>query len=83
MEVLSMKRPSEISSKLKKADVKLVNYIFELENKISEFFKENSRLQKKNAKMEVQDISNQNKIKALDKLASEEKIIIKTNAGSI
>ena len=74
-----MKRPSEISSKLKNTDVTLVNYVVELENKISEFFKENTTLQKKNAKMEVQNISNQNKIKALEKLASEEKIIIKSN----
>jgi hypothetical protein len=69
---LKMKRPSEISSKFKKADVELRNYILELE-------KENARLQKKNIKMEMQDISNQKKIKILEKLASEEKIIIKTN----
>ena len=78
-----MKRPSKISSKLKNADVTLVDYVVELENKISEFFKENATLQKKNAKMEVQNISNQNKIKALEKLASEEKIIIKGNFDKV
>lgn len=56
-----MKRPPILNTQLKQSNVELRNYVFELEKEIN-------RLQKYNAKLEVKDISNQSKIKALEKL---------------
>ena len=55
-----MKRPQELSSKLKNADVEIKNYVSELE-------KENLKLQKQIAKLQVQVVSQQNQIDALKK----------------
>lgn len=56
-----MKRPPTLNAQLKQSNIELRNYVFELEKEIN-------RLQKYNAKLEVKDISNQSKIKALKKL---------------
>lgn len=56
-----MKRPPNLNTQLKQSNVELRNYVSELEKEIN-------RLQKYNAKLEVKDISNQSKIKALKKL---------------
>ncbi len=56
-----MKRPQSITSKLKNTDVEVKNYLLELE-------KENGKLQKRIAKFQVKDISQQHKISALEKL---------------
>lgn len=56
-----MKRPPTLNTQLKQSNVELRNYVSALEKEIN-------RLQKYNAKLEVRDISNQSKIKALKKL---------------
>ena len=56
-----MKRPQNLNTQLKQSNIELRNYVSELEKEIN-------RLQKYNAKLEVKDISNQSKIKALKKL---------------
>lgn len=56
-----MKRPPSLNTQLKQSNVELRNYVYALEKEIN-------RLQKYNAKLEVKDISNQSKIKALKKL---------------
>ena len=56
-----MKRQNHLNSKLKKADVELVNYILELEKEIA-------RLQKYNAHLEVKDVSQQAQISELKKM---------------
>jgi hypothetical protein len=53
-----MKRPKEITAKLKNTDIELQNYVSELE-------KENAKLHKTIAKMQAKDISQQNEITAL------------------
>ena len=53
-----MSRPTEISTKLKGADAELSMYIVELE-------KENLRLHKKIAKLQVENVTKDNEIKAL------------------
>ncbi len=63
-----MKRPKEITSKLKKSDIELQNYVTELE-------KENAKLQKGIAKLQVKDISNQNQIAALKQFQPKIKFI--------
>ena len=55
-----MKRPPDLTSKLKAADPELKNYVLELE-------KENLKLQKQIAKFQVKDLSQQNQIIALKK----------------
>ena len=55
-----MKRPNEITSKLKHADAELQSYIVELE-------KFNLKLQKQIAKLQVQNVAYQNEIMALKK----------------
>jgi hypothetical protein len=67
-----MKRHSQINFELKKADIALRNYVLELE-------KENSRLQKIIAKLQVQNTSYQYEISALKKLANKPRFIIKTS----
>ncbi len=69
-----MKRPPNLNTQLKQANVELRNYVFELEKEIN-------RLQKYNAKLEVKDISNQSKIKTLKKLQPKAEIIIQTRPG--
>ena len=56
-----MKRPPALNTQLKHSNIELRNYVSELEKEIN-------RLQKYNAKLEVKDISNRSKIKALEKL---------------
>ena len=56
-----MKRPPTLNTQLKQSNIELRNYVSALEKEIN-------RLQKYNAKLEVKDISNQDKIKALKKL---------------
>ncbi len=60
MENEALKRPSELTSKLKASDPELKNYVLELE-------KENLRLQRQIAKLQVKDVSLQNQIAALKK----------------
>lgn len=55
-----MSRPTEISKKLKAADPELSMYIVELE-------KENLRLHKKIAKLQVENLTKDNEIKAIKK----------------
>ena len=55
-----MSRPTEITKKLKGADQELSMYIVELE-------KENLRLHKQIAKLQVENLTKDNEIKALEK----------------
>jgi hypothetical protein len=55
-----MKRPPDLTSKLKASDPELKNYVLELE-------KENFKLQRQIAKLQVKDVSQQNQIPALKK----------------
>jgi len=55
-----MKRPNEITSKLKTSDKELRNYVIELE-------KENLKLQKQIAKLQVKNVSQQHQITAIKK----------------
>jgi predicted nuclease with TOPRIM domain len=57
-EHISVNRPSSLTAKLKAADVELRNYLIELE-------KENLKLHKQLAKLQVKNVSMQNEIKAL------------------
>ena len=66
-----MKRPPALNTQLKQSNVELRNYVSALEKEIN-------RLQKYNAKLEVKDISNRSKIKALEKLQPTAEIIIQT-----
>jgi hypothetical protein len=50
MESIAMKRPHDLTSKLKASDPELKNYVLELE-------KENLKLQKQIAKLQVKDVS--------------------------
>jgi len=65
-----MSRPTEITKKLKGADPELSMYIVELE-------KENLRLHKQVAKLQVKNITKDNEIKALKQAQPEVKIVIK------
>lgn len=53
-----MKRPPDLTSKLNASDPELKNYVLELE-------KENFKLQRQIAKLQVKDVSQQNQITAL------------------
>jgi SMC interacting uncharacterized protein involved in chromosome segregation len=64
-----MSRPREITQKLKGADPELSRYIVELEKK-------NIRLHKKVAKLQVEVLSKNNEIKALNKASSGVNIIL-------
>ena len=64
-----MKRPNSLTSKLKTSDIELNNYVLELE-------KENEKLHTQIAKLQVKDVSNQNKIKALEKAEPQAPILI-------
>lgn len=66
-----MKRPPSLNTRLKQSNIELRNYVSELEKEIN-------RLQKYNAKLEVKDISNRSKIKALEKFQPKAEIIIQT-----
>jgi hypothetical protein len=55
-----VQRSLGLTSKLKQSDPELKNYVFELE-------KENLRLQRQIAKLQVKDVSQQNQINALKK----------------
>jgi hypothetical protein len=59
-----MKRPPDLTSKLKVSDPELKNYLLELE-------KENLKLQKRIAKFQVKIVSQQNQITALKKAEPE------------
>ena len=65
-----MRRPKEITKKLKEACPELSAYVFELE-------KENLRLQKEVAKLQVKTVSKDNEIKALKKATPKVNIVIK------
>lgn len=65
-----MSRPTEITKKLKGAHPELSMYIVELE-------KENLRLHKQVAKLQVKNIIKDNEIKALKQAQPEVKIVIK------
>jgi len=65
-----MARPKEITKKLKGADPELSMYIIELE-------KENLRLQKKVAKLQVENTSKDNEIKALKQAQPKVNIVVK------
>ena len=65
-----MSRPTEITKKLKGADPEVLMYIVELE-------KENLRLHKQIAKLQVKNITKDNEIKALKQAQPEVKIVIK------
>jgi hypothetical protein len=60
MESPAMKRPPDLRSKLKASDPELKNYVLELE-------KENLKLQRQIAKLQVKDVFQQNQITALKK----------------
>ena len=62
-----MKRPNEITAKLKHADPELKSYVVELE-------KFNLKLQKQIAKLRAQNVTYQNEITALKKAPQEFKI---------
>jgi hypothetical protein len=53
-------RPASLTAKMKTADIELRNYIMELEKK-------NLKLHDKLAKLQVQNVSQQNEIKAIQK----------------
>jgi hypothetical protein len=55
-----MKRPDDLTSKLKTSDTEIRNYVFELE-------KENFKLQNQIAKLQVKNVSQQNQITAIKK----------------
>lgn len=55
-----MKRPPDLTSKLRVSDPELKNYLLELE-------KENSKIQKRISKFQVKIVSQQNQITALKK----------------
>jgi hypothetical protein len=67
---MMMARPKEITKKLKGADPELSMYIIELE-------KENLRLQKKVAKLQVENTSKDNEIKALKQAQPKVNIVVK------
>jgi len=60
MENKALKRPSELTSKLKTSDPEIINHVLGLE-------KENLKLQRQIAKLQVKNISLQNQIAALKK----------------
>ena len=63
-----MKRPKSLTAKLQKCDTEIKLYVTELE-------KENLNLQKQIAKLQVESVSQQNKITAFNK--AQPKIVIK------
>jgi len=65
-----MKRPNDLTSKLKVADTEIHNYVVALEA-------ENLKLQKQIAKLEVENVSQQHKIVALKKMQPQARIVIK------
>jgi hypothetical protein len=62
-----MSRPKEITRKLRRTDPDLSAYVAELE-------KENLRLQKQVAKLQVESVSKNNKIKALKQVGPKIKV---------
>lgn len=64
-----MSRPTEITKKLKVADPELSKYIIELE-------KENLRLHKQIARLQVKDVSQQNQIRALKNVQPKINIVL-------
>ena len=64
-----MSRSKEITKKLKETDSELSAYVFELE-------KENLRLQKQVAKLQVKIVSKDNEIKALKQAAPKFNVVI-------
>lgn len=65
-----MKRPNNLTTKLNLCELEIKNYVLELEAK-------NAKLQKEIAKLEVENISQQHKISALQKMQPQAKLIIK------
>jgi hypothetical protein len=65
-----MKRPNDLTMKLKPCDSEVQNYVVALETK-------NAKLQKEIAKLEVENVSYQHKITALEKMRPQAQLIIK------
>ena len=65
-----MKRPNNLTAKLNLCELEIKNYVLELESK-------NATLQKEIAKLEVENVSQQHKISALQKMQPQAKLIIK------
>jgi hypothetical protein len=70
-----MSRPKEITKKLKGSDPELSAYIIELE-------KENLRLQKQVAKLQVQNVTKDNEIKALKQTQPKLKVVVQKFSSS-
>jgi hypothetical protein len=62
-----MSRPKEITRKLRQADPDLSAYVLELE-------RENLRLHKQVAKLQVESVSKNNKLKALEQVGGDIKL---------
>jgi hypothetical protein len=65
-----MKRPNNLTAKLKLCDPEIQNYVVALETK-------NAKLQKEIANLEVENVSYQHKITALKKMQPQAQFIIK------
>lgn len=65
-----MKRPNDLTTKLKPCDSEIQNYVVALETK-------NAKLQKEIAKLEAENVSYQHKITALEKMRPKAQFIIK------
>ena len=66
-----MERPQNVTSELKQCNKSIQLYVSELE-------KANARLHTKIAKLQVENVSNQNEIKALKQMKPEINVSIKT-----
>jgi len=65
-----MKRPNDLTAKLKLCVPEIRNYVVALETK-------NAKLQQQIAKVEVDNVSYRHKIKALEKMRPQAQLIIK------
>jgi len=65
-----MKRPNDLTAKLKRCDSEIRNYVVALETK-------NAKLQKQLANLEAENVSYQHKIAALEKMRPPAQFIIK------
>jgi hypothetical protein len=65
-----MKRPNDLTKKLKTCDPEIKNYVLALED-------DNLKSQEKIAKLQVENLSYQHKIKVLEKMQPKAKLIIK------
>jgi uncharacterized small protein (DUF1192 family) len=65
-----MKRPNNLTTKLKACDLEIYDYVMALEEKIA-------KLQKEIAKLAVENVSFQQKVKILEKMRPINKFIVK------